>query len=204
MSPTATLLPDGRASVIGGYPAEGAAPTGSTEVYDPQRNRFLMFGSLQVPGTGPTTQPRCCPTVLYWWQEVGGADGASARQCRTRRPEDRRRAAGSTAPRTEQLDTATAVPGGVLLTGGTGTGAAAMRSTVEYVAAAGRWRSGPDLLRARVKHAAAALPDGCVLVVGGAPSVESRHRFADTELVDPVAGPLCAGPAVDRRPVQDR
>ncbi len=99
VSHTATLLPDGRVLVIGGYPAEGAAPTGSMEVYDPQRNRFLMFGSLQVPRADHTAT--LLPNGLVLVAGGRGADGRALEQCRTRRPGDRRRAAGSTAPRTE-------------------------------------------------------------------------------------------------------
>jgi hypothetical protein len=192
VSHTATLLPDGRVLVIGGYPAEGAAPTGSMEIYDPQRNRFLRFGSLQVPRADHTAT--LLPNGLVLVAGGRGADGRALDSVELVDPRtgDVQPAPPLPGPRTAH--TATEIPGGVLLIGGTGTGAVAMRSTVEYVTAAGRWRSGPDLLRARVKHAAAALPDGRVLVVGGAPSVESRHRFADTELVDPVAARSVPGP----------
>ena len=60
------------------------------------------------------------------------------------------------------------------------------------------WLAGPDLLVARVKHAAVALPDRRILVVGGASSVEGRRRFDSTELIDLQTKDVSAGPSLSQ------
>jgi Kelch motif len=56
-------------------------------------------------------------------------------------------------------------------------------------------KPGSDPLHtARGKHAAVALPDGRVLVIGGSRDAETRERLASTELFDPRTGRFAPGP----------
>lgn len=60
------------------------------------------------------------------------------------------------------------------------------------------WVAGPKLLIARVKHAAIALPDRRILIVGGASSVEGRRRFDSTELINMRSDDVSAGPSLSQ------
>ncbi len=72
--------------------------------------------------------------------------------------------------------------GRMILIGGTIDGHSAPATT--DVLHDGRWGRGPLLLQQRIKHAATVLPNGMVLVVGGATTAEGRQRLASTEPLD--------------------
>ncbi len=194
LSHTATLLPDGRVLVAGGYPGEGAPPTASLELYDPGTASFSAGGELLDPRADHTATLLPDGRVLVAGGR--GVDGDALRSVEIVDP-----VAGTTvaaaplaAPRTGH----TAVDTGpcVLLVGGTGARDAATSSTTLWCVATGKWSPGPDLDRARVKHAAVLLPGGRVWVVGGAPDTESRTRFRDTELLSLDTGRSVPGPAL--------
>jgi hypothetical protein len=73
--------------------------------------------------------------------------------------------------------------GRVLVSGGIGDDAAALRSTDIYDPATRSWRRGPDLRQARFAHRASLLPDGRVLIAGGFDS--KRQPLSSTEVWRP-------------------
>ena len=61
---TATLLPDGRVLIAGGYWSDGQSgrALSSTEMYDPATGIFSSLGSMGAPRDG--TPRRCCATAV--------------------------------------------------------------------------------------------------------------------------------------------
>ncbi len=194
LSHTATLLADGRVLVAGGYPGEGAPPTASLELYDPATAAFSAAGELLDARADHTATLLPDGRVLVTGGR--GIDGNALRTVEIVDPATGRsvRAAPLAAPRTGH--TATDTGPCVLLVGGTGTRDVATTSTTIWCAATEQWAPGPDLDRARVKHAAVQLSGGRVWVVGGAPTTESRTRFRDTELLSLGTGRSAPGPAL--------
>ncbi len=192
VSHTATLLPDGRVLVVGGYPGEGQPPTASMELYDPGTDEFTDAGDLQQARADHTATLLPDGRVLV----AGGrdADGSALDSVEIVDVTAGRVTAGPPLPAPRAAHTATAIDGCVLLVGGTGSTDAALRSTVTWCASTGVFAPGPPLQRARVKQAAAPLPGGGLWVVGGAPSTESRRRFRDTELLLPGTHRFVPGP----------
>ena len=89
--------------------------------------------------------------------------------------------------------TATLVGAGVVLAGGfSGEGAGALNSVEIFDQATQAIRRLHPLAQARGGHAAAPLPDGRVLVVGG--WIASHTYTLTTEVIDPAAGTITAAP----------
>ena len=61
---TATLLPNGKVLVAGGYGNSGDLT--SAELYDPASGSWTATGSLNTSAL--ITRRRCCPTARCWWQ----------------------------------------------------------------------------------------------------------------------------------------
>jgi hypothetical protein len=192
-SGTATLLPDGRVLLTGGYPGEGRPPTGTAEVYDPERDEFEAVGDLATARADQTATLLADGSVLV----AGGfgPDGAALASTELFDPRTGtfRPGPGLSGPRAAHV----AVLAGdtVLLVGGT-VGSAALATT--DVLLDGRWSPGPALLTPRVKLGVAPLRDGRVLVVGGSADTEGHDRLATTELVDLDRGTVAPGPSLRR------
>jgi hypothetical protein len=190
-SGTATLLLDGRVLLTGGYPGEGQAPTATAEVFDPTTNTFTSAGAMTTPRADHTATLFPDGRVLL----CGGYDasGEALRSTEVFDPATGHFSPGPdmTSPRAAPV----AVQNGnrTVLIGGTISGRA-LATTEVYDGRS--WSSGPELAVPRVKHAAVALPDRRILVVGGASSIEGRKRFDSTELIDLQTGDVSAGPVM--------
>ena len=189
---TATLLADGRVLVAGGYPGEGQPPTATVEVYDPAADAFTDAGSLASARADHTATLLPDGRVLLTGGR--GADGQSLSSVEIVDPSTGEATSGPTLPAPRTGHTATTAGGCVLLVGGTSETDTATRTTSRWCPGRAAWSAGPELARARVKHAATVLPGGGVWVVGGAPTTESRHRFRDTEILQPGARRFVPGP----------
>ena len=178
-SGTATLLPDGRVLMVGGYPGEGRAPTAGMEVFDPAAGTFAPAGTLQVGRADHSATLLPDGRVLV----VGGfgADGEALASVELVDPVSGAVTSGPALPDPRAAHAAVAVGDRLLVVGGTTRGGTAVRTT--HVLDGTSWTDGPRLAVPRVKHAAVALADGRVLVVGGSTTVEGRELLRSTEIV---------------------
>ena len=165
---TATLLADGRVLVTGGRYTESQSDANtaydSTERYDQGTNRWTAAAALGFARTGHTA------TLLPDGQVLvagGGAEAAERYDPRT----DRWGPAG-TMSTNRYGHTATLLPDGRVLVVG---GDTFRVNTAEFLATAelydprtNAWGSAVSLAAARGTHTATLLPNGQVLVVGGA------------------------------------
>ncbi len=188
-SGTATLLEDGRVLLTGGYPGEGEEPTASAETYDPVTARFTPVAAMTRARADQTASLLSDGRVLI----AGGFDesGRALAETEIFDPATDTFAPGPemSAPRAAHV--ATVVGGEVVLIGGT-VEAEALSTT--DVLRDGSWVPGPELLTPRVKLGVAPLPEGRLLVVGGATDTEGHERLASTEILDLPHGTLEPGP----------
>jgi|SRR5688572_16328336 len=185
---TATLLPDGKVLVAGGF-AEGSS-LGSTEVFDPATETFAGRGNMSVARSGHTATLLSNGKVLI----AGGYNGSYLASAELYEPAAQRFApAGAmTAPRSGHV--ATLLPNGkVLLAGGLGVGWTFLASAEIYDPATNTFMATGDMLAARESHSATLLANGKVLVAGG-------HRgrrpavtiYSSVEIYDPATGRFTA------------
>jgi hypothetical protein len=194
---TATLLADGRVLIAGGYNGEYLT---SVEVFDPSARRFRPAGSLVEARSGHTATLLPDGRVLF----VGGV-GRGWSFLRSAELYDpaigRSESVGSmSVPR--ESHTATLLAGGRVLVIG---GHSGRRQDMEVYASAEAWvpqtrRFEPAgaLATARHKHDAITLPDGRVLVVGGADRSDRVH-YATTEIYNPGTATFEPGPSMANR-----
>ncbi len=194
---TATLLGDGRVLIVGGYNGEYLQ---SVEVFDPSLRRFRPVGSLVEARSGHTATLLPDGRVLL----VGGV-GRGWTFLRSAELYDpatgRSESAGSmNAPR--ESHTATLLADGRVLVIG---GHSGRRQDMEVYASAEAWvpqtrrfEAAGTLATARHKHDAIRLPDGRVLVVGGADRTDRNH-YATTEIYSPGTATFERGPSMANR-----
>lgn len=193
---TATLLPDGKVLIAGGLNTEMLS---SSEIYDPAAGTFSAGPSMATRRSGHIAVLLPSGKVLL----AGGTTGPTSdwtflSSAELYDPVTRRfTATGSmTVPRASH--TATLLPNGqVLITGGhVGRGAALqIYATAEiYDPAAGTFRPTGSMTHIRHKHAAALLPDGRVLINGGADARDDHGTYRDTEIYDPAIETFVGGP----------
>ena len=175
-APTATLLPNGKVLVAGGYNGTYLA---SVELYDPTSGTWTATGSLGgVRGFHTATLLANGKVLVAGGQNNTGIlasaelyDPASGIWTVT----------GSLAA-TREFHTATLLPNGkVLVAGGSSTSASAEL----YDPASGVWTVTGNLVTARSRHTATLLPNGEVLVACGA---GAAGFLASGELYDPASG----------------
>jgi N-acetylneuraminic acid mutarotase len=179
---TATLLPDGRVLVVGGY--GGGAALASAEVYDPLQRSWSFTGPLKQARDNHTATLLPDGKVLV----VGGRQDyytplSSAElydpltgEWSTARP----------MPRAHFLHAATLlVDGKVLVTGGVDGSRHSLAFTEVYDPDSGAWSPAGSLNAPRSQHTATLLPGGRVLVVGGSGSSFSSPA---PEVYDPATG----------------
>jgi hypothetical protein len=189
---TATVQVDGRVLLAGGYSAPGG-PRGVAELFDPASGTITVAGQMVVPRAGQTATLLSDGRVLM----VGGRDPAQRALASAELYDPRTQTFTLTdsmsVPRAAH--TATLLADGRVLVAGGGAGRyprEQLQSRLEiYDPSAGRFSPAGHLLTPRYKHAAALLPDGRVLIVGGSDSRAWSGQFASTEVCD-VAAPACA------------
>jgi N-acetylneuraminic acid mutarotase len=188
---TATLLPDGKVLVVGGYTRRGGLA--SAELYDPTSGTWTATGSMREGRYGHTAVLLPNGLVL-----VAGGFGHG-------HPEIGRNlvsaelydpgtgswsATGAMIGRREyeydgRLDTATLLLDGKVLVAGVGTHNSQVMPTAElYDPATGRWTATARKTEPRIFNTATLLRDGRVLLAGGA-YFGGSGPVASVELYDP-------------------
>lgn len=173
--PVARALRDGRVLVAGGGPQSGA-PLASSELYDPALGRFEPGPTMTEPRTRHAAATLADGRVLI----VGGL---RARHQATASAElfdpktGRFSAVGPMLGARYKHAAVTLRDGRVLVVGGSsGRDEHGLLATTEFFdPATGRFSAGPALGAGRFKiaDAVAVLPDGMVIVAGGAPAIEA-------------------------------
>jgi N-acetylneuraminic acid mutarotase len=182
---TATSLRDGRVLVVGGCTASGCG-TQAVEIYDPASRTWSATGSLNEGRAWHTATLLPNGTVL-----VAGVTNEIQLLLNSAEVYNPATGTWTTVGAMAQgrmRHTAVLTRGGVMVVAGCcadGTlHGASHQSAEQFLVATGTWVSKGNLASPRKEHAAAALPDGSVLVIGG----ESREIFrGDSERWDPVS-----------------
>jgi N-acetylneuraminic acid mutarotase len=188
---TATLLPDGKVLVTGGFSFDPSfAPLNSAELYDPATEAWSSTGNLSSARGNHTATLLPNGKVLV----AGGADNTCCSAFNSAELYDPATGTWSSTgnlntTRTEH--TATLLSNGkVLVAGGlnfdSDYNSSGLNSAELYDPVTGTWSSTGNLNDARGDHTATLLPNGKVLVVGGGPSADSP--LISAELYDPVTG----------------
>ena len=184
---TATLLDDGRVLLVGGIAGDALA---SAELYDPASGRFASAGRLGTARNGHKAVRLRDGRILV----VGGdgPDGTFLASAEIFDP-----ATGQFTPTgamavARSSHTATLLPDGRVLIAGGHVGRRAelqIHATAElYDPVSGTFSPTGSMSQIRHKHDAAPLPDGRVLIVGGADDRDDRGAYASVEIYDPDRG----------------
>lgn len=181
---TATLLPNGKVLIVGGWNQNGR--TATAELYDPQTGKFQYIANMMSPRQGMTA------TLLQNGQ-VLIAGGDSAR--------------GVPQPIAEIFDPATGMftpsgslnmgrgahsatlleDGRVLFVGGT-SGRAVLDSAEIYDPVNEEFTLTGSANVIRYKHSAVLLNDGTVLLIGGSDQNDWSGKYDSAEIYNPKAG----------------
>ncbi len=181
-SHTATLLPDGKVLVAGGF-NEGNVP--SAELYDPVTGTWTTTGS---PAIRRHTTATLLPNgkVLI----VGGRTATGVVTSATELYDPASGTWTSTGSLTTARDqhTATLLPNGLVLVAGGFGGTGSLFSAELYDPTSGAWTSTGSLAAARENSSATLLSNGEVLVVGGLREGPGGAVLESAELYDPANG----------------
>jgi WD40 repeat protein len=203
---TATLLPDGRVLVVGGWSDGGLLS--SAELYDPSTGSWAAAGKMSTPHRGHTATLLPDGRVLV----AGGAtllpdgrvsvaggqtssDGSASAVAELFDTSNGTWSTTGSMVDARQDHTATLLPDGRVLVAGGGhnlPGSPALTSAELYDPSTGSWTATGSMGTPHRGHTATLLPDGRVLVAGGYPSsVSFTFPFppmASAELYDPSTG----------------
>ena len=175
---TATLLPDGRVLIIGG-PAEA-------ELWNPDTLTFSDAGTLATARWWPTATllDDGRVAVIGGFEGQGfafGAPGVGAIEIWD--PRSQAFAPAGALLEKRGLHTATLVDGSLLVVGGMdadASGPAMLASAERWEPTSSRTHAAANLQQAKASHTATLLPDGRVLIVGGADDTD--HVVGSTEI----------------------
>ncbi|HEX2093960.1 MAG TPA: kelch repeat-containing protein [Longimicrobiaceae bacterium] len=178
---TATLLPDGKVLLVGGWGGDHRLMT--AELYDPKGGTFRATGSMAEARSGHTATLLRDGRVL-----VAGGDG-SVRSAEVYDPRTGRFSAAGSLSTPRSAHTASLLPdGSVLIAGGSSRRGSVLSSAEVYDPATGRFTPTGEMIRVRHKHAAVTLRNGTVLIVGGSDASDWRGRYVSAELYTPGTG----------------
>jgi WD40 repeat protein len=178
---TATLLPDGKVLITGGWNQSGR--TSTAELYDPETETFEYTGSLMAPRQGFTA------TLLENGQVlIAGGDFARNSPQLTAElydPDTKTFSPTGTLNDGRMAHTATLLTdGSILLVGGTAGNDQILDSAEIYNPAAGQFRLTDSASVIRYKHSAVLLESGNVLVVGGSNQNDWTGKYNSAEIYD--------------------
>jgi len=183
-SHTATLLPDGKVLMAGGF--DGTNVIASAEFYDPAAGTFTVTGSLTVARVGHTATLLPSGKVLIAGGDAGGAYlGAVLASTELYDPVAGTFTATGSMTAAREDHTATLLGNGKVLIAAGEDYSGVLASAELYDPAAGTFTVTGSLTVARVGHTATLLPSGKVLIAGG-------DGLGTAELYDPDSGTFAA------------
>ena len=183
---TATLLPDGRVLIAGGFREEGTSEVAiaSAEIFDPSTNRFINTNNMKEPRDGHTATllPNGQVLLVGGWNQSGRTSTAELYDPQTGKFEY---TGSMMAPR--QGMTATLLKNGQVLIAGGDSARSIQQLTAElYDSVTKTFTPTGNLNNGRMAHTATLLKDGKVLLVGG--SSGNDIILASAEIYDPGTG----------------
>jgi hypothetical protein len=182
---TATLLPDGKVLVAGGFAGE-ANSLSSAEVFDATVNKFASAGNMTAARAGHTATLLPNGKVLI----AGGYNGSYLSSAELFDHATRTFMPASKMVTARSGHVATLLHSGkVLLVGGTGVGWSFLADAELYDPATNSFTATGSMLMARESHIATLLANGKVLITGGhkgrRPSITI---YSSAEIYDPATG----------------
>src|SRR5262245_17356832 len=178
-SHTATVLPDGRVLIVGGWAREGTAPLTEAEMFDPTTGTFKPAGTLQGEAS-----------LLPGGRVLLAADG----RVEIFDPATGSRTPGPATPQPRHAASIVLPDGDILITGGQDARRHGLSSTVIYDPGSGALRPGPQMGTPRFKHSITMLDEGRILVLGG--TTNDTELLASTEVLDLAANTFAPGPVM--------
>jgi len=181
---TATLLPNGKVLIAGGF-VPGALATASAELFDPNTGLFTLTGSMNVAREFHTATLLPSGKVL-----IAGGDNSANPALSSAELYDP--ATGvfiltSSMNSAHDAHAATLLADGrVLITGGFDRISSAVNAAEIYDSASGVFANTGNMVAARGQHVATLLTNGTVLLTGGADN--SGNPLATAEIFDPARG----------------
>jgi hypothetical protein len=182
---TATLLPDGKVLVAGGFDGNGSG-LASVEVFDPTTHTFASAASMSTARAGHTATLLPDGKVLV----AGGYNGSYLTGAELFDPATLTfRPAGRILTGRSGHVAALLNSGKVLLAGGVGTGWTFLSDAELYDPASGTFTPTGGMATARESHTATVLKDGRVLITGGHKGRRSAITiYSSAEMYDPGSG----------------
>ncbi len=184
---TATLLADGRVLVVGGLNF-GRNPTATAELYDPATGTWTATGSMMSARSRHTATLLSDGRVLV----VGGRDqiGISIATVELYDPQTGTWSFTGSMTTARSYHAATLLSSGsVLVTGGLNDGNSPIleKSAEIYDPSTSKWHIVDHMANARYGHTSTLLPDGRVLITGGAGHGGDCISTITAELYDPIS-----------------
>jgi N-acetylneuraminic acid mutarotase len=179
---TATLLPNGKALIAGGWDSN-SIPLANVDVYNPASGTWTATQPLNIARLGHTTTLLPNGNVLV----VGGIDNSANGTASTELYDPASETWTISTPLNTKRTghTATLLPNGlVLVAGGDNTTNSHLSSAELYNPTTGIWTPTGSLITGRQVHTALLLTNGQVLVVGGI----GGSALSSAELYDPATG----------------
>lgn len=189
---TATLLPNGKVFVAGGYTG-GSSGLPTAELFDPVSGSWTATSSLSTARFSHTATLLSSGKVLVAGGNTGSSALASAELFDPAGGTNGTWTATGSLNKTRFSHTATLLANGVVLVAGGEANGGAIRDTELYDPSSGTngtWTATGSLNTTREAHGATLLPNGKVLVEGG---LSGNAKVGSAELFDP-APPIIISP----------